>query len=170
MSQRYAFLVNSGVLPEEALRQCTTVDCSVEPSRTKQSFAQEADINFLMDRFMSTGYFPSVEELGGPQAMFGDFSEGISYMEALERVRAADEGFRSLDAKVRDRFRNDPALLLEFLSDPANRGEALKLGLVGDKRAQEPRSARSRAEDEEARKIAAAEAKGRAAAEAPKGT
>lgn len=170
MSQRYAFLVNSGVLPEEALRQTTTVDCSVEPSRTKQSFAEEADINFLMDRFLRTGYFPTVEELGGAQPMFGDFSEGVSYMEALERVRAAEDGFMQLDAKVRDRFRNDPAELLQFLSEPGNREEAVRLGLVGDKRAAAVRSERSRAEDVKAREIEAAEARGREAAVAPKKT
>lgn len=170
MSQRYRDLVAGGMSEAEALRTTTTVDCSVEPSRTKQSFAEEADINFLMDRFLRTGYLPSVEELGGPQPMFGDFSEGVSYMDALERVRAAEEGFLQLDAKVRDRFRNDPAELLEFLSDPGNREEALRLGLVADKRAAEARSERSRAEDVKARELEAAEARGREAASGTKGT
>lgn len=170
MSMRYRELVSEGMSEEEALRATTTVDCSVEPSLTKQSFAEEADINVLMERFVRTGYFPSVDDLGGPQPMYGDFSEGVDYMEALERVRQANDSFAALDARVRDRFRNDPALLLEFLSREENRGEALKLGLVTDKRAQEVRTERSRGSDLEARRIEAAEARGRAAAEAPKNT
>lgn len=167
MSLRCGFLINSGVVPEEALRQVTTVDCSVEPSRTKQQFAEEADINFLMERFLRTGVFPAVEQLGGPQARFGDFSEGMSFMDALERVREAQESFDGLEAKVRDRFHNDPAEFLEFVSDEGNREEALRLGLLEDKRAQELRSERSRASDVEARKIAAAEQRGREAAKPP---
>lgn len=164
MSLRYFQLVQDGALEEDALAVTTTVDCSVEPSRTKQSFAQEADINFLMERYIRTGEFPGVEDLGVRQPLFGDFSDGVTFQDALERVRAAEESFQELPARVRDRFRNDPGEFLDFIGDDRNREEALKLGLVAERRAQEARSDRSRAEDAKAREIEAAERRGREAA------
>lgn len=171
MSRRYAELIEAGFSEADALRETTTVDCSVEPSRTKQSFAREADINFLMDRFMRTGELPAeLADVGQRQPMFGDFSDGISFMEALERVRTAEDSFSALDAQVRDRFRNDPAEFIEFMAHERNREEAVRLGLIPDRRAQERRSERSRVEDLRAREIEAAERRGREAAKAPIGT
>lgn len=170
MSLRLQQLVDEGLREDEALRITTTVDCSVEPSRTKQAFAQEADINFLMDRYMRTGVFPQVEDMGGPQAQFGDFSEGIDFMEAMSRVQAASDSFAGLPADVRARFHNDPAELLDFVSQDGNRAEALRLGLLEDKRAQAARLERSRAEDVKARDLDAAERRGREAGRADRGT
>lgn len=167
MSLRLKELVEEGLSEDEALRATTTVDCSVEPSRTKQSFAEEADINFIVSRFMKTGYLPPVEEMGGPQLAFGDFSGGVDFLEAMERVREAEGAFRALPAPVREHFRNDPAELLEFVGDVRNRAKAVELGLVADSRAVEARSERSRASDEEARRIDAAERRGREAARPP---
>ena len=45
-------------------------------------------------------------------------------------VRAADENFMRLDARVRSRFNNSPQKFLEFFADPENREEAVRLGLV----------------------------------------
>lgn len=130
MSQRLRELVEEGWSEEDALRIVTTVDCSVEPSRTKQSQADEADINKILERFERTGFLPVANALGGPQARFGDFSDGLDYVEAQNRVAAARQAFEALPARVRERFRNDPAELVEFLGDSNNLDEAVKLGLV----------------------------------------
>lgn len=169
MSKRFRELVEEGYSEAEALRVTTTVDCSVEPSRTKQSFAEEADINFVVSRFMKTGYLPPVEEIGGPQPRFGDFSDGMDFMDALSRVQEAQASFAGLPAAVRERFRNDPAELLVFVSDSGNRAEAVKLGLIADTRAVEARSERTRVSDLRARELEAAERRGREAAEPPGG-
>lgn len=162
MSLRYAELVKGGMSEEDALRATTTVDCSVEPSRTKQSFAKEADINFLMGRFLRTGEFPTPEETGRV-GTFGDFSDGVDFQMALERVQDAERQFKGLEARVRDRFNNDPAQMLDFLSRDGNREEAVRLGLVPDKRAQERRSERTRVQDLRQAEIEAAERRGREA-------
>lgn len=164
MSLRLFQLVAEGVSEEEALRSTTTVDCSVEPSRTKAEFAEDADINVIWARFQKTGHFPSVEEMGGPQPMYGDFSSGEDFLAAATRVKEAQESFELLPAGVRERFRNDPKELLDFVSDEGNRAEALELGLVEDKRAQEARLARERASDVKARELEAAEQRGRESA------
>ena len=45
-------------------------------------------------------------------------------------VVKAEEAFMTLPAVVRARFANDPAGIFTFLQDPANRDEAVKLGLI----------------------------------------
>lgn len=105
------------------------LDCSLDPSRTKQSFAEESDINFIMARYMETGQLdPLVVQQR--EAAFGDFSDGLDFMGAMNRVVEGQAAFGTLSSKVRERFRNDPALLLEFLGDDGNRAEAESLGLV----------------------------------------
>lgn len=115
------------------------LDCSSDPSRTKQSFAEESDINFIMARYLETGQLdPLVVQQR--EAAFGDFSDGLDFMGAMNRVVEGQAAFGTLSSKVRDRFGNDPVLLLEFLGDPANRAEAESLGLV-QKPAAEPAAA-----------------------------
>ena len=43
---------------------------------------------------------------------------------------AADDAFMALPAAVRERFNNDPAELVDFVSDVNNRSEAIDLGLI----------------------------------------
>jgi len=103
------------------------LDCSVDgPGRTKQSFAEEADINTLIRRFGIDGPFPS----GVRMPSFGDFSNVTSYQDALHVLRSAEQSFMALPAHVRSRFGNNPSAFVEFCDDPSNRAEALKMGLV----------------------------------------
>lgn len=95
----------------------------VEPSRTKQSFKDECDINLLMKRY---GTVPAPTRV--PQ--FGDFSEIGTFFDARLAVLEAEQEFMTLPAKVRSRFDNDPGKLLAFLEDERNRAEAISLGLV----------------------------------------
>lgn len=98
-----------------------------EVSLTKQSFAEEADINYIVGRFHRTG---AVEYLNSRQGVFGDFSGVGDFRSALDRCLAAQEAFEGLPSRVRDHFQNDPALLLEAFDDPARRAELEGLGLV----------------------------------------
>lgn len=95
-------------------------------TRTKQSARDECDINFIMKRFQKTGILPSTDR----QAMYGDFSDVKDFRESLEIVHFAQEQFASLPSAVRKRFGNDPAAFLEFVHDPKNGEEMVKLGLA----------------------------------------
>lgn len=98
----------------------------VLPSRTKQEFRDECDINVLMKRYQKTGLFPQypgavpryVSNIGMPD-----------YQEALGIVMAAKEEFAALNSELRKRFDNDPAKFLEFTNNPDNADELVKLGL-----------------------------------------
>lgn len=92
----------------------------------QQQFAQEVDINEIVRRFGLTGELP--ENVRVPQS--GDFTGIGDYQSAMQAVRAAQESFMELPAEVRARFSNDPQALMVFMDDPANRDEAVKLGLV----------------------------------------
>lgn len=100
------------------LREC--------PSKTKQSFKEECDINTIVRRFGLTGELPSNVRM--PQ--YGDFEEVMDYHTAMNAIRAAQESFQAMPAEVRARFGNDPGRFVDFCSDEANREEARKLGLL----------------------------------------
>ena len=97
-----------------------------DPSLTQQQFKEESDINFIVDRFMKTGHIPTAASM--PQ--YADYEGIFDFQSAMNVVRAADENFMRMDAKVRARFHNSPQEFLEFFADPANADEARRLGLL----------------------------------------
>lgn len=97
-----------------------------DPSLTQQQFADEADINNIVDRFMKTGHLPSAASM--PQ--YADYEGVFDFQSAMNVVRQADENFMRMDAKVRARFHNSPQEFLEFFANPDNVDEAVRLGLA----------------------------------------
>lgn len=98
-----------------------------KPSMTKQNHKAECDIHNILKRFNETGQLPDMIR-ENPQ--YGDFSNVKDYQESLEIVIKAEEQFAALPAKVRDRFNNNPAMFLEFATNPENGRELVKLGLA----------------------------------------
>uniref|UniRef100_A0AAU8B1F6 Internal scaffolding protein n=1 Tax=Dulem virus 141 TaxID=3145618 RepID=A0AAU8B1F6_9VIRU len=104
-----------------------------EPDQTRQEFAQDADINFLISRYNETGAFYDALSLRGKEPrlpLFEDFSDLPDFGDAQQFISDSRERFMALPAKIREKFDNDPALLLAWISDPANKDEAVKLGLI----------------------------------------
>ncbi len=96
--------------------------------RTKQSHRDECDINTIMKRFEKTGM---IEHTNTYQGNYGDFTEvPEDYQAAVELVRAADEMFLTLPAKVRLNFGNDPGNFLAFVQNPANIARMREMGLM----------------------------------------
>jgi len=103
------------------------LDCSCDGmGRTKQQFAEEADINTLIKRFGLDGKMP----VGVRMPTFGDFSQVYDYQTAQNALKQASDSFMALPARVRARFSNNPHEFVEFCSDDSNRAEAIALGLV----------------------------------------
>lgn len=98
----------------------------LDASLTQQQFAEEADINTIVNRFLKTGVLPTPTTF--PQ--YVDFEGVFDYQSAMNLVRAADESFLRMDAKVRARFNNSPQEFLEFFANPENVQEAIRLGLA----------------------------------------
>jgi len=97
-----------------------------DESRTKQSFAEEADINTIVRRFGVTGQLPT----GIRAPTYGDFENVVDFHTAMNAIAQAGEAFDRMPAQVRARFHNNPAEFVDFCSDPANVAEMEKLGLT----------------------------------------
>lgn len=108
-------------------RKKQVLDCSIEPSKTLQSDAAAADINNILSRYIKTGQLPDMIK---ENPRYGEFADVPTYQESLNVVILAQEQFANLDASVRRRFSNDPALFLEFAANPANMKEMVKMGLA----------------------------------------
>jgi len=96
-------------------------------SLTIQSMAEDTDINVMLERYRITGIPPNLEQR---QLYYGDFTEITDFKSALLAVKAAQETFDNLPAKLRAKFENNPQLYLEYCENPANLEEMRTLGLA----------------------------------------
>jgi len=100
-----------------------------EESKTSQADAKEADINFIMSKYIKTGIPPEFRQNG----VYADISDIPDLPSMLDQIAKAQNAFDSLDAKTREFFGNSPVNMVNFLSDPANQEQAEKLGLLAPK-------------------------------------
>ncbi|QXP08465.1 MAG: internal scaffolding protein [Arizlama microvirus] len=103
-----------------------TIDCSKD-GLTQQQFRKECDINYIVDKARTSGL---VTNLNKKTPFYGDVSKLPDYQTAQNLVILAEESFMSLDARIRERFNNDPGKMMAFLSKKENKEEAIKLGLI----------------------------------------
>jgi phage internal scaffolding protein len=97
-----------------------------DASLAQQHFKDECDINNILRQFNVTGLLPDAPV--SPQ--YGDFTGISDYKTALDRINSANTEFMNLPAELRAKFNNEPANLINFLDNDANRQEAENLGLV----------------------------------------
>lgn len=99
-------------------------------SRTKQNFAKDADINNIMSRYRRTGLLVDPVSCSYRRPNFGDFSDMVELPFLIDRIRSAQSSFMVLPAALRERFHNEVAELIDFVSDPKNVKEAVDLHLL----------------------------------------
>jgi len=99
---------------------------NTEESMAQESDAKDADINVIMARYQQTGQIP--QQMMSP--LFGDFTEPLDYATAVSTIRAAEEAFLEVPAKIRNQFGNDPGQFIEFCSKEENREKLQEMGLV----------------------------------------
>jgi len=95
-----------------------------------------------MRRYEKTGMLP----ISSKEAHYIT-NPAISFHEAMTLVVNAQAIFDHLPAETRARFGNDPGALSEFMQNPENHDEAVKLGLRKDYKA--PPGATQRPESDE---------------------
>lgn len=105
------------------------------PGRTKQSFADESNINIIMKRYEKTGMLDHLNRFDG---QYGDFIEAPDYHTAMNAIREAGELFMTIPAGVRAKFENDPAKFLAFVQDEKNHEEMVEMGLARQKLVEPP--------------------------------
>ncbi len=97
------------------------------PSRTKQSFRDEVNINSIIRRFERNGM---VTHLNKTAPFFGDVSGITGYQDAMNKVIEAKQLFMKMSPDVREKFKNNPENMIQYLSDDKNKEEAIKLGII----------------------------------------
>lgn len=99
---------------------------NTDPTMTQQSDKDLTNINVIIAKYMKGQPLPQVTE----PAKFGDFTGISSFTEAMEMITKAKESFAEVPAKIRQRFNNDPQRFMDFIHDPANTEELVKMGLA----------------------------------------
>lgn len=113
-----------GVLPR-AVERFQTIAHDEVPL-TKQASKEECDINEILRRAGATGFLP----VNAGKPVYMDVVGLPDYHAYKNAIAEAEEKFMALPAKLRERFKNDPGALIDFVSDEKNRKEAEDLGLV----------------------------------------
>lgn len=101
-----------------------------DPSRTQQQFAEDANINAIIAKYISSGGYIDPFVLNNKEPVYGDVSQVADLKDSIMIVKQAEEQFEALPSALRERFGNNAIALLEFVSDSRNLEEARKLGLV----------------------------------------
>jgi len=102
-----------------------------EPTLAQQHFADEVDINTIVERYQKTGLLVDPSKINeSRRAIYGDFTNSADFFTAQAQILKAEEAFLTLPPKLRLRFENNPAMLIDFLDNPQNLKEAVELGLV----------------------------------------
>lgn len=107
-------------------RKRVVTDYSSQPSLTKSEFKEECDINNVIARALRTGVLPCVDR----EALYGDFSQVTDYATAQTKIAAAKTEFEQLPSDIKEKFDNDVTNLLDWIDNPENEAEAIKLGLL----------------------------------------
>lgn len=102
------------------------------PSLTQQQFKDEADINYIISMYNSSGVMPSFHGDGQPsEPIFADFAElPDSAQEMYNQMLQAKANFDNLPLDIRKRFNYDPGAFLEFVDNPNNVDELVAMGLA----------------------------------------
>ena len=99
----------------------------VGASKTRASQQKETEINGIIRKFDRTGTLTHVTR---SIPRFDDVTQLSDYKSALDQVLKAQQMFGELPSDLRAEFGNDPAKLIEYLSDSKNLEDAAKKGLV----------------------------------------
>lgn len=94
-------------------------------SLTDQQYKDECNIDYILKSFRADGRVPNMKLA----AVGGDFSDIGDFSRCLERINRAKDEFAALPSDIRDRFGNDPSSYVDFVLDPANTEECIRLGL-----------------------------------------
>ncbi|AXL14771.1 internal scaffolding protein [Microviridae sp.] len=102
------------------------VGLSTGPGLTKQSHKNECDINQIMARYQKTGV---LEHAKAHQGSYGEITSE-TFLSAHQTIARAKSMFETLPSSLRERFENRPENYFDFVQDPDNTTELVKMGLV----------------------------------------
>ena len=95
-------------------------------SRTKQAHAKEADINYIMRKYLKTGL---IEHSRKHQPDYG-FATSEDFHTSMNIITKANSMFEELPSQIRAKFENKPEQFLDFVNNEKNVPEMVELGLA----------------------------------------
>jgi phage internal scaffolding protein len=113
--------------PYSGSRYRVSLECG--PGLAQQHFKDECDVNRILAKYQRTGLIDHVNRFNGDYA---DLSDVPDFQASLDAVISAQEAFLTLPSSVRKQFDNDPAVFLDFVHNPDNRDEMVRMGLAKD--------------------------------------
>ncbi|WNK13188.1 MAG: internal scaffolding protein [Microvirus sp.] len=117
-----------GDLEQDKIAGDACITYCLEESLTQQHFSEDADLNVLVRRFgIDKRPLPHVPL---DPSYYGDMTNVPDLRTVLDIAHDAREKFAALPAKTRARFNNQPTQLWDFVNDPENADEAVRLGLL----------------------------------------
>lgn len=133
-----------------------------EPTKTKQEFKQQQDINHILATFTRTQQLPDIPV----PLQYADLTTLDDYHGMLNKVAETNALFYKLPANIRASYQNDPGQWLQDVTDRVTAGDLEPLREMGlDLKSYDAQVARLAAEAEDAR--AAARQAEREAAQPP---
>jgi len=102
------------------------INCDDHEFRAKQSFAAECDVNNILAQYDRTGMLSHLAKI---EPRYGD-TTGFDFTRSMDLLNEAEKMFMGLPASMRAEFDNQPANFFEFVQNPQNRDEAIKMGLI----------------------------------------
>lgn len=106
------------------------ISLNSEPTRTQQQFKNDVNVNNIMKKYHRTR---EITHLNSRQGKYADISTAQDYFDSMNVISNATSAFNQLPSDIRKRFHNDPGALLEFIHNPENYDEAVKLGIFTPK-------------------------------------
>jgi len=97
-----------------------------EKSLTKQSLADEANINKIVKRHLKTG---TLADLNKVEGIYGEIT-AQSLMEAHQQIEAANNAFMEIPSEIRKQFDNDAGKFIDFATNPENLEQMQQWGLA----------------------------------------
>jgi len=104
-------------------------------SLAQQQYKDQCDVNKIIAKYKATGTLTHVRN--AQQGVYADLTEITDYHDALNKIHRANTAFSELPAQLRLKLNNNPENLINYLLNPENDQEAVKLGLKTPK-ASEP--------------------------------
>jgi hypothetical protein len=109
----------------DANKSVKVVTINTKPSLCDQSYKDKVNVNKIVEKAMKTG---RLDHMRNEDGTFKDISEQPDLRDGLLKLKHAKEIFMQLPEKVR-RVASSPQALLDYLANPENNAEAVKLGL-----------------------------------------
>ncbi len=103
-------------------------------SMTEQAHAEEVDINVILKRAMRGEHSDYIKDYAG---RYGE-ATSMDFLAANIIVANANQMFDALPSEIRNRFQNKPEDFIDFVNDPANIDEMVRLKLANRPEEKEP--------------------------------